>query len=147
LSLAGTLVVDRTDSSQPIELNISLDKVFYIIGKARLFDADAEPLELEKAVDPTSAENDEVLGESIDDPAEAELREAIDDLNDDEVIDLIALAWVGRGDFNRGEWEEARALAEERHQEHSSNYLMGLPTLGDYLEEGVAILGYSTEEP
>ena len=136
-----------TDNSQPIELNIGLDKVSYIIGKARMFDADAEPLELEKALDTTSTENEDVLEESLDDPTGAELREAIDDLNEDEVIDLIALAWVGRGDFSRGEWEEARALAEERHQEHSADYLMGMPTLGDYLEEGLGVLGYSTDEP
>jgi hypothetical protein len=147
IASAGTLVVHLTDNSQPIELNIGLDKVSYIISKARMFDADAEPLELEKALDTIDAENEDVLEESLEHPTGAELREAIDDLNEDEVIDLIALAWVGRGDFSRGEWEEARALAEERHQEHSADYLMGMPTLGDYLEEGLGVLGYSTEEP
>ncbi len=81
-----------------------------------------------------------------DDPTAAELKEAIDDLNDDEVIDLIAMVWVGRGDFGRSEWQGARDLARERHRQHSADYLMGIPTLGDLLEEGMSQLGYSCAE-
>ena len=40
-----------------------------------------------------------------------ELRDAIAGLNEDEVIDVIALVWVGRGDYSRAEWGEARRLA------------------------------------
>ena len=62
------------------------------------------------------------------------------------MIDLIALAWVGRGDFDRSSWAEARALAQERHRSRSANYLMGMPGLGDYLEEGLSELGHSVED-
>ena len=139
--------MNDSDKSQPIELNISPGKVCDIVSKARLFDVKVEPVELEPQNDPTDSGNEDVLEESPDDPATAELRGAIDDLNDDEVIDLIALARVGRGDFSQEDWEEARALAEERHQEHSAGYLMGMPALGDYLEEGLVALGYSCAEP
>jgi hypothetical protein len=64
----------------------------------------------------------------------------------DEVVDLIALAWLGRGDFDKTEWPEARALATERHRQRSANYLMGMPALGDYLEEGLSQLGHSCED-
>ncbi len=86
----------------------------------------------------------DILEDFADDATLEELTAAIDALNEDEVIDLIALAWVGRGDFQKGDWREARALADERHRPHSATYLLGMPALGDYLEEGLAALGYST---
>lgn len=87
-------------------------------------------------------QNEERVDLGFDEPI-AKLRGAIDILDDDEVIDLIALAWVGRGDFDREEWPNARALAAERHRRHSAAYLLGMPALGDYLEEGLASLGYN----
>lgn len=136
----------NSDNTQPIELNISPEKVCAIISKARVFDVKVEPVDLEPRTGSINDENEDLLEEAPDDPATAELREVIDDLNDDEIIDLIALAWVGRGDFSREDWEEARALAEQRHQQHSAGYLMGMPALGDYLEEGVAALGYCCDK-
>jgi hypothetical protein len=143
---AEVVAVINSDNSQPTELNISLEKVCHIISKARVFDVKVEPVEPEPAAGSLDTEHEDVLEEFPDDPATVELREVIDDLNDDEVVDLIALAWIGRGDYGYDEWEEARELAQERHRERSSDYLMGTPTLGDYLEEGLAALGYSCEQ-
>lgn len=139
-------MVANSDDAEPVELNISPEKVCYIISRARMFDVKVEPVEPEPASTSIDAEDQDVLEDYPGDPTAAELREVIDDLNDDEVVDLIALAWVGRGDYSREEWVEARALALERHRQHSAGYLMGMPTLGDYLEEGVTALGYSCEE-
>jgi len=127
----------------PVELNISAEKACYIILKAREFDAKVEPVEPDPGSNPADSGESEILEDYADDPTLAELREAIEDLNEDEVLDLIALAWVGRGDFERSEWRDARALADERHRRHSADYLIGMPALGDYLEEGLAALGHS----
>ena len=135
----------KNDNAEPVELNISPETVCHIISRAREFDMNGDAVDPGPepgAIDteyPIGAENDPT------DPTAAELRTVIDDLNDDEVVDLIALAWVGRGDYSREEWRDARALARERHRRHSADYLMGMPTLGDYLEEGLATLGYSCE--
>jgi len=137
--------VSSSDDSEPVELNISTETVCYIISKARMFDVKVDPVEPDPGSNPIDMQDQEVLQDYPDDPTAAELREAIDDLNDDEVIDLIALTWVGRGDYSRAEWEDARLLARERHRQHSSEYLMGMPTLGDFLEEGLAALGHSCE--
>lgn len=128
------------------DLSISPEKVCYIIIKAREFDAKVEPVEPDPGSNPADNGEREILEDYSDDPTLAELRAAIDDLNDDEVVDLIALAWLGRDDFGKDGWDEARALARERHRPHSSRYLIGMPTLGDYLEEGLAALGYSCED-
>ena len=128
------------------ELDISPEKVCYIIIKAREFDVKVDPVEPEFRANATDDDARDVLEDYADDPTLAELRAAIDGLNEDETIDLIALAWLGRGDFAKGEWEEALALARERHQLHSAAYLVGMPALGDYLEEGLAMLGFSCED-
>ena len=95
---------------------------------------------------PADDDEREVLEDFADDATAAELKEAIDDLNDDEIVDLIAMIWVGRGDFRPEEWKEARKLARERHRRHSADYLMGIPTLADFIEEGFSQLGHSCEE-
>jgi hypothetical protein len=134
------------EGETPAELSISPEKVCYIIVKAREFDAKVEPIEPDPGSNPADSGEREVLEDYSDDATLTELQTAIDDLNDDEIIDLIALAWLGRGDFAKDSWEEAKALARERHRHHSSRYLIGIPALGDYLEEGLAALGYSCED-
>jgi hypothetical protein len=134
----------RIDKGQePVEINVNLDKVCFIIVKAREFDAKVDPVEPDPGSNPSDNQQREVLEDYADDPTLEELRGAIDTLDDDEVIDVIALAWVGRGDFGRSDWANARAMARERHRRHSAAYLIGMPALGDYLEEGLSELGYS----
>jgi len=131
------------ESEEPVEMNVNPEKVCFIIVKAREFDAKVDPVEPDPGSNPTDDDNREVLEDYADDPTLEELRGAIETLDDDELIDVIALAWIGRGDFSRAEWPNARALADERHRGQSPGYLIGMPALGDYLEEGLAELGYS----
>ncbi len=136
--------IDETKGDDPIpELSISQDKLYFIIIKAREFDVKVDPVEEDSGSNAADEGAREVLADFADDATLAELREAIDDLNDDEVIELIALAWIGRGDFTRAEWREAVELARERHRRKSADYLIGIPLLGDFLEEGYAALGGS----
>jgi len=132
---------------EPIELNISPDKVRDIVLKAREYaqlDDDEDDDELTDTPLVTH-EREEVLDEG-EDPTESELHELIADLNEDEVVDLIALVWVGRGDFTRAEWDQAQTLARDRRQSDSAPYLMGMPSLADYIQEGMAELGHDPEE-
>jgi Protein of unknown function (DUF3775) len=141
--MATRPVIDEGD--EPVELNIGLDKVQDIVLKARAFDLEDFPDDPDPGADTEEAESREDRLDEGDDPTEAELRELIDDLNDDEVVDLISLVWIGRGDFGIEDIGEARELARERHQGSSSRYLMGIPTLAEYLAEGVAAAGYDLE--
>jgi hypothetical protein len=136
----------RRDLPTAVEINVSPEKVCYIIVKAREFDAKVEPVEPDPASNPTDDADREILEDYFDDPTLQELQEAIVNLNEDEAVDLIAIAWVGRGDFSRAEFDQARSLAQERHRPDSAPYLIGMPALGDYLDEGLAELGYSCAE-
>jgi len=135
-----------TADDTPVELNISGEKVCFIITKAREFDAKVEPVEPDPGSNPADTGEREVLEDYADDATAAELREAIENLNEDEIVDLIAMVWLGRGDYSVSEWDEARRLAGERHRRHSANYLMGIPELGDFLEEGFTLLGHDCTE-
>ena len=134
------------DQPAAVEMNISPERVCYIIVKAREFDAKVEPVEPDPASNPSDDGDREILEDYADDPTFQELQEAIVDLNEDEVVDLIAVAWIGRGDFDRSDFESARSLAMERHRPNSAPYLIGIPNLGDCLEEGLAEVGYSCDE-
>ncbi len=136
------MTIIRNEEPIPIEsLDISLDKLAAIVVKAHLFDAQAG------VSIPGDGSNDaddrevSILEGQIDDATAQELRAFIVGLTADEQTALVALAWVGRGDFTADEWEEAKATARERHTGSTARYLMGMPLLGDYLEEGAAALG------
>jgi Protein of unknown function (DUF3775) len=141
--MAKPPMIDEGD--EPVELNIGLDKIQDIVLKAREFDQEDFPDEPDPGTDADPGQDPEERLDAGDDPTEAELSALIDDLNDDEVVDLIALVWIGRGDFGVDELGEARELARERHQGSSSRYLMGIPTLAEYLAEGLAAAGYDLE--
>ena len=87
-----------------------------------------------------------ILEDFSDDATQAELKEFIRDLNEDEQISLVALAWIGRGSFGPEELEEALATARSERTNRTEDYLLGMPLLPDYLEEGLDRLGYSVED-
>src|SRR3974390_3730849 len=124
-------------------LTISPEKVCFIIMKAREFDAKDEVTEPEPGSNPTDDMNVEVLEEHEDDPVVEELTSLIDSLSEDEQIDLVALAWLGRDDYSASDWATVREEAARAHTQRTADYLLGTPLVGDYLEEGLSMLGYS----
>ena len=64
-------------------------------------------------------------------------------LNEDEQIDLVALAWLGRGDGELENWDDLRGEASRAHNDRTADYLLGMPLLADYLEEGLSQFGES----
>jgi hypothetical protein len=120
-------------------LNLPLDKIGFIILKAREYDvkeSDSDPDEGSNAIDDGQID---VLTDNGDDPVREELLGAIRGLNDDERIKLVALAWLGRGTYDIEEWKEAVATAKTEHSRRAAEYLLNLPLLGDYLEDGLAL--------
>ena len=122
----------------PSRPSINVDKVCHIALKARQFDVKEAVVEEQYGANAADEGFREVLADTPDDPVADELRQFIRALDVDERAELVALAWVGRGDFERHGWREAVALARREHGDDTSRYLLGLPLLGDYLEEGLA---------
>ena len=75
-----------------------------------------------------------------------EITSLIDSLSVDEQIDLVALTWLGREDYSAADWSSVREEAARAYNGRTAAYLLGIPQLGDFLEEGLATLAYSCEE-
>jgi len=127
-------------------LTISPEKVCFVIIKAREFDAKDEATEPDPGSNPSDDKDIEVLEEHEDDPVVEELTSFIDSLSVDERVDLVTLMWLGRDDYTADDWDSVRAEAERAHNKHTAEYLLGEPLLGDFLEEGLSMLGYSCED-
>ena len=129
-------------------LSIPLEALTYIIEKARAFDAEVEPVNAHDGSNPIDEEAGtvDILEDMPDNPTAGELATALETLNDDQRDEIVALTWVGRGDFTSDDWDEALYAAHDRHNGEETRYLLGTPLLADYLEEGAAQLGYSRED-
>jgi hypothetical protein len=126
------------------QLTISPEQAFYIFVKAREFDEQIESTNPDSGSNPADDSEVDVLEEEADDPVQQELEEALEALNVYEQLDLIALTWLGRGEYQS--FAEAREEASDMRDKHISEYLIGTPKLDDYLEEGLAQLGLSLED-
>jgi len=127
-------------------LTISPEKVCFIIIKAREFDAKEEMNEPDPGSNPSDDKEAAVLEDREDDPVVEEITSLINSLSEDEQIDLVALAWLGRDDYSAADWADVREEATRAHNDRTASYLLGTPMLGDLLEEGLSMLGYSCEE-
>lgn len=132
------------DDDDEVDLGVSLETVATVVDLARALQG-KEETDPEQATEDANSEA-ALLQETPDDMTEDSLRQFIDELNEDEQASLIALAWVGRGDYGAEDWEEARSLAAERNQSDAAAYLMDMEMLGDLLAEGVAAFGLSIED-
>jgi hypothetical protein len=128
------------------QLSISPEKVCFIIIKAREFDAKEDVSEPDPGSNPSDDKDIEVLEDYEDDPVVEELTSFIDSLSVDEQVDLVALMWLGRDDYTAADWSAVREEATRAHNEHTAEYLLGTPMLGDFLEEGLSMLGFSCED-
>ncbi|HKZ97426.1 MAG TPA: DUF3775 domain-containing protein [Hyphomicrobiaceae bacterium] len=126
-------------------LEIPIEKVCFIIIKAREFDVKDAVTDPDSGSNPSDDKMAAVLEDHADDPVVEELTSLIDNLTEDEQIDLVALAWLGRDDNTADDWPSIRQEAARAHNAKTANYLLGMPLLGDYLEEGLALLGHSCE--
>ena len=130
------------------ELSIDPDTVCFLIVKAREFDVKVDPEDDDSAADADGGDDNEIdiLESRRSDPTYAELMGTLEALNEDELSDLVALTWIGRGDFTKDEWAEAKEEARANPAKSTADYLLGTPLLGDYLENGFTDLGYSCED-
>jgi len=127
-------------------LSISPEKVCFLIVKAREFDAKDVVTEPDAASNPSDDQDAAVREDHSDDPVVQEIAAFINALTEDEQIDLVTLTWLGRDDYTAEDWDSVREEAARAHNRRTAAYLLGIPMLGDFLEEGLSMMGYSCEE-
>ncbi len=123
-------------------LEISPRKVAHIIVRAREFDVKVGRWDAPGDV----ADAETILESRSSDATEQELRSFIRNLNDDEKANLVALMWIGRDTFGPDEFDEAVRIARQEATAPTEDYLLGIPLLGDYLEDGLEALGINPED-
>ena len=128
------------------ELSLHPDTAFFVLLKAREFNAKEEDTDPDTGSNSTDDKDIDVLEFLPDDAVEEEFKAAVEPLNEDQKLDLIALAWIGRGDFSFEEWAEARESAREVDLARTADYLLDMPALADYLEDSLSELGYSLDD-
>lgn len=129
-------------------LDIALEKVCFIIMKAREFDVKDAPTVSDPGSNATDDHMIGVLEQRPDDPVEQELRAFIGALSEDEQVDLIALAWLTRDENAIEDWKSVREEAAQRHAgngKRTADYLLGDPLISDYLEVAISLFGASCE--
>lgn len=127
-------------------LTIAPESVCFLIVKAREFDVKDAETEPDPGSNPSDDGDASILEDHGDDPVVEEITSFIDGLSEDEQIDLVALAWLGRDDHVSRDWPSVREDAAAAHNERTAQYLLGMPLVSDYLEEGLSMLGYSCED-
>lgn len=116
-------------------MTLDADKVRELILHVRAYDAKEEVGD--SAADPDAVEDADLMRTDDDDPERAIIAEFIADLDEDSQAELVALYWIGRGDFEAGEFAAAATQAKERKTVPTEDYLLSAPMLGDHLEAGL----------
>lgn len=127
-------------------LDVNPDIVCGIIVKAREFHAKEEVALRDEPTDGAGDWAREMLADHADDMTLQEVRELIDGLEPDQQMNLVALMWLGRGDYDADEWEDAVEQARELWTPETAEYLMARPLVADHLQEGLVSLGYRCED-
>lgn len=130
--------------SESPTLDVNPETVSYIVNLARDFTAHEEMSTTENQEPDVEQGWEATIREHQPDPVYSELKTAIEDLEPDQQVQLVALMWLGRGSFS--DWESAIKEAGENWNSKTADYLIGTPLLSDYLEEGLNQLGYASED-
>ncbi|WP_181164544.1 DUF3775 domain-containing protein [Amaricoccus solimangrovi] len=122
-----------------MEEEISLNPEFLrsLILKLGALMAQEEMVSPDSGSNPSDDEAAAVLQDSPDNLTRDEIVAQIEDLEPDQQAELVALMWVGRGDFEPDEWQEAVALAAERRDRPTAGYLLSHPQVAEDMIEGL----------
>lgn len=126
-------------------LDVSTDIVRFIVDKAREFHVKEGVVIPDSTDSPSDDWALQVLANHRGDFSWQELRNTINDLEPDQQVQLVALMWLGRGDFAGEEWHEAVREAGDNWNARTAEYLISTPLLADYLQEGLSALGYAAD--
>jgi hypothetical protein len=134
-----------------MELLTPLDTLCRLILRAKELEAQvpaSDPDEDPEDVDDYDDEGGQalsVLEDELNDGVEEEVQAMLDDLADDQLAEVVALAWVGQGTYDAIEWDEAIAEANDLSGDDRMDELIDMPLLGGHLESGLAAFDYSCD--
>jgi len=126
-------------------LDINPEILCFIIDKAHQFHVKEAVTIIEVPTSPADDWARQALADHQDDLTYQELVTTINDLDPNQQVQLVALMWLGRGDFDVSEWDVAKETAGDAWNEWTADYVIATPLVADYLSEGLNLLGYSCD--
>ena len=129
-----------------MELLTPLETICRLIIRARELEAQVPAIEADDEDDPTDSDDAfAVLEDESNEAVEQEMTALLDDLGEDQLQEVLALAWVGRGTYDASEWDDALEEASDRDAEDPIDQLLDMPTLAAYLDAGLAAFDLNCE--
>jgi len=129
-------------------LNINTEIVSQLIEKLQEFHA-KEEVTFDEIMLNSEYEYDwsQILADHDDDLTLLEIKNAINELEPDQKIDLYTLFLLGREDFEKSEWDLARKEAKSNpNLQRLAEYLIAQPLASDYLRKGLEYLNISFDD-
>ncbi|AGA32256.1 hypothetical protein TVNIR_0554 [Thioalkalivibrio nitratireducens DSM 14787] len=128
-------------------LSINLDTVLWVVRATREFHAKEEVVFPDDSPDGNDGDwAMQILADHGSDLTLQELRIGLRGLEPGQQAELLALKWLGRGDYGSSEWEEAKREALENWSPEVMDRLIATPLISEYLLEALDILGIEHEE-
>lgn len=129
-----------------MELTVPLETVCRLIVRARELEAQVPAIETDEDEDPTDSDDPlAVIEDEANTTVEEEVRGLLEDLADDEIAEVLALAFVGRGTYEPSEWDDAIEEASDGEGLDAIEQLLDMPMLAAYLDAGLAAFELSCD--
>jgi hypothetical protein len=133
------------DSTGGIILEVNPDDVCQLIQLARDFHAQDAIVVPDEPSEPDMSLGVAAMQPHAGNPLLEEFRTIIQDFDRSQQVQVVALLWLGRGDYDVEEWEELLEDATDAWSDHTADYLLAHPLLADQLTEGLELLGFSCD--
>lgn len=128
-------------------LNINPDTVLWVIRATREFHAKEEVVFPDDSMEGNDSDWAlQMLADHGSDLTLQELRVALHNMEPVQQAELLAMKWLGRGDYTPEEWEEAKREAMDNWSPEIMDRLIATPLISEYLLEALDLLGIEHEE-
>ncbi|WCT72033.1 DUF3775 domain-containing protein [Sphingomonas naphthae] len=129
-----------------MELSVSLETICRLIIRARELEAQVPAIENDEEDDPSDSDDQfAVLEDEANTGIEEEIQALLEDLGEDQLAEILSLAWVGRGTFDATEWDDALEEAGDENAQSMIDQLLDMPTLAANLDAGLTAFDLSCE--
>lgn len=87
-----------------------------------------------------------ILADHADDLTYQDVSNNIAGLDHQQKVELLALMYLGRGDYDESQWQDAVMEAKDSLMSQLVDYLLAHPYVADYMESALELFDFSCEE-
>lgn len=114
-------------------MKLTEDRLDEVLAQVRAVKAQVPPVDPDAASDGPDDDMREVLSKRA--GSDGALRDMLRGLGQRELEEMVALAWIGRGDYEPVQWEEALADVGRTVDLPLVDYLLAMPLLAEFVAD------------